>query len=54
MFTNQLREEKRKRLENRDVEIEALKKQLREEKENALVRAKTGESYKKKFDLDLN
>ena len=54
MLTKQLQEEKRKRLENRDVEIEELKKQLQDEKENALIQAKTAESYKKKFDLDFN
>ena len=54
MLTNQLQEEKRKRLENRDVEIEELKKQLQDEKENAIIQAKTTESYKKKFDHDFN
>ena len=54
MLTKQLQEEKRKRLENRDVEIEELKKQLQVEKENALIQAKTAESYNKKFDFDFN
>ena len=34
--------------------MEELKKQLQDEKENALIQAKTAESYKKKFDLDFN